>query len=187
MLGAFSQFFNPHMVNILESTESFLHNLRPKFTFSEWFPTAAQLVFCKPSAPDKSQLASGMQPIDLPKQHVQQSTAAPARASNEDLVKAPKISLQGLFTNLGIEQPSLDFLDGLHANLRTSHTVSGNPVRFTNKEIKIKADNEWQHAMSRRHKWLVTLITWPLLLKYGYLKNEGPDEKRGAPILVKSN
>lgn len=101
----------------------------------------------------------------------------------EDLVNNPKRSLLGLFTDLGIEQPSLDFIDGIHANLKTSHTVSGNPVRFTNKEIKITPDVEWQHAMPNRHKWLVTLITWPLLSKYGYFKDQGLKEKRGAPLL----
>ena len=105
----------------------------------------------------------------------------------EDLVKDPKKNLLELFTDLGIEQPSLDFMDGSHANLKTSHMVSGNPVRFTNKEIKIKPDIEWQHAMAKRHKWLVTLITWPLLLKYGYFKDEGPKDKTGAHVLLKEN
>jgi hypothetical protein len=101
----------------------------------------------------------------------------------EDLVKNPKNSLLGVFSDLGIEQPSLDFIDGQHANLKTSHTVSGNPVRFTNKEIHIKPDTEWQHAMANRHKWLVTLITWPLLSKYGYFKDEGLRDKTGVPLL----
>src|SRR5262245_58926530 len=74
----------------------------------------------------------------------------------EDLVKYPKKRLLRLFTELRIERPSLDFIDGLHANLKASHTVSGNPVRFTNKEIKIKPDVEWQHAMANQYKWLVT-------------------------------
>jgi hypothetical protein len=87
----------------------------------------------------------------------------------EDLVSNPRKCLLGVFSDLGIEQPSLDFLDGFHANLKTSHTVSGNPIRFTNKEIEIAPDLEWQHAMPKRHKWLVTLLTWPVLLKYGYL------------------
>jgi hypothetical protein len=89
----------------------------------------------------------------------------------EDLVRMPESSLSKLFADLGIERPSLDFLDGLRANLKTSHTVSGNPVRFANKEIKIQPDMQWQHAMASHQKWLVTLITWPLLLKYGYLRN----------------
>jgi hypothetical protein len=106
----------------------------------------------------------------------------------EDLVNNPRKSLLGVFTDLEIEQPSLDFLDGSHASLKTSHTVSGNPVRFTNKEIKIAPDIEWQHAMARRHKWLVTLITWPRLLKYGYFKKEaGRKDGTGVPLLSKEN
>lgn len=105
----------------------------------------------------------------------------------EDLVNNPQKSLSVLFSDLAIEQPSLDFIDGFHASLKTSHTVSGNPVRFTNKEIKIKPDIEWRRAMATRHKWLVTLLTWPLLLKYGYFKEEGLKDKTGAPILLREN
>lgn len=106
----------------------------------------------------------------------------------EDLVSNPKKSLFGLFADLGIEQTSLDFIDGFRANLKTSHTVSGNPVRFTNKEIKIEPDIEWRHAMANRHKWLVTLITWPLLLKYGYSKKDsGLRDETGVPTLLKEN
>jgi len=105
----------------------------------------------------------------------------------EDLVNNPKTSLLQLFNDLGIKQPALDFIDGFHANLSTSHTVSGNPVRFTNKEINIKPDNEWQHAMAKRHKWLVTLITWPLLLKYGYFRREDPKNKAEIPLILKEN
>jgi hypothetical protein len=105
----------------------------------------------------------------------------------EDLVNNPQKSLSGLFGDLGIEPPALDFINDFHARLKISHTVSGNPVRFTNKEIKIKPDTEWRHAMAKRHKWLVTLMTWPLLLKYGYFKEEGPQDKTGTPILVRGN
>jgi hypothetical protein len=103
----------------------------------------------------------------------------------EDLVSNPQKSLLGVFRDLEIERPSLDFLDGFHANLKTSHTVSGNPVRFTNKEIKIEPDVEWRHAMTNRHKWLVTMLTWPLLLKYGYfMKEEGLRNTTGDPVLL---
>jgi Sulfotransferase family len=119
---------------------------------------------------------------------LQHSSRQYALLRYEDLVNNPKKSLSGLFNDLEIEQPSLDFIDGFHANLKTSHTVSGNPVRFTNKEINIKPDLEWQHAMPNRHKWLVTLITWPLLSKYGYFKrDEMQQDKTGAPFLLKEN
>ena len=118
---------------------------------------------------------------------LQHSSKGYALLRYEDLVSNPKKSLLELFIDLGIEQPSLDFIDGFHANIKTSHTVSGNPVRFTNKEIKIKPDTEWQHAMANRHKWLVTLITWPLLLKYGYFKDQKLRDKTGVPSLLKGS
>lgn len=105
----------------------------------------------------------------------------------EDLVNAPKKSLMDIFDDLQIDRPALDFIDGIHANLRISHTVSGNPVRFTNKEIKIQPDVEWKRAMTWRHKWMVTLLTWPLLLKYGYFTNEQKRQKRATPVLLKEN
>lgn len=88
----------------------------------------------------------------------------------EDLVINPKESLSRLLAELGIETNSLDFIDGFRANLKTCHTVSGNPMRFERKEIRIQPDTQWQTDMSKYHKWLVTVITWPLLLKYGYFR-----------------
>jgi hypothetical protein len=125
-------------------------------------------------------LASGEKLQQLSKQY--------ALLRYEDLVQNPKNGLLRLFSELGIAQPSLDFIDGFHANLKTSHTVSGNPVRFTNKEINIKPDTEWQLAMPNHHKWLITLLTWPLLLKYGYLKKDhGRKDEPGASFLLKEH
>jgi hypothetical protein len=89
----------------------------------------------------------------------------------EDLVSNPKDSLSRLLADLGVEITSLDFLDGSHANLKTSHTVSGNPMRFERKELKIKADTQWKSDMASFQKFMVTVLTWPLLLKYGYFKD----------------
>jgi hypothetical protein len=119
---------------------------------------------------------------------LQQTSKGYALLRYEDLVTSPKQGLLRLFTNLRIEQPALDFIDGSHASLKPSHTVSGNPVRFTNREINIKPDIEWQRAMAHRHKWLVTLLTWPLLSKYGYFKkDEVLQDKTGAPFVLKEN
>ena len=89
----------------------------------------------------------------------------------EDLVINPKDSLSKLLAELRIETTSLEFLDDFRASLKTSHTVSGNPMRFERKEIKIQPDTQWQNDMAKSHKWLVTLLTWPLLLKYGYFRD----------------
>jgi hypothetical protein len=103
----------------------------------------------------------------------------------EDLATNPRKSLVALFANFGIQRASLDFLEGQQAKLKENHTVSGNPIRFSNTAIKIQPDIEWQHAMTNHHKWLVTLITWPLLLKYGYFQGGGQRPNTQVPSLSK--
>ena len=90
----------------------------------------------------------------------------------EDLVNDPQRRLARLLTDLGIERHSFDFLEGYHANLKPSHTVSGNPVRFVSHEIEIQPDMQWRNNMAKHQQLLVTLITLPLLLKYGYLRKD---------------
>ena len=102
---------------------------------------------------------------------LQRSSKGYAFLRYEDLAHHPKESLEMLLSDLGLETPSLDFLTGSHANLKPSHTVSGNPVRFESSEIEIRPDTQWQKSMAKSQKWVVTLLTWPLLLKYGYLGN----------------
>jgi hypothetical protein len=104
----------------------------------------------------------------------------------EDLVINPKDTLSNLLADLKIQKTSLDFLDGFRANLKTSHTVSGNPMRFERKEVKIQPDMQWQYDMPKYHQWLVTLLTWPLLLKYGYFRDSRLREGSViAPFLLK--
>lgn len=93
------------------------------------------------------------------------------RLHYEDLVSDPKDRLTTLLADLGIMPASFDFLTDHRAVLKTSHTVSGNPVRFAQQEIEIQPDMHWQQAMPKSQKWLVTLMTLPLMMKYGYFKN----------------
>lgn len=88
----------------------------------------------------------------------------------EDLVSDPQAGLAKLLTDFEIGRCSFDFLNGHHADLKPSHTVSGNPVRFVRREIEIQPDMQWRSDMAIHHKLLVTLITLPLLLKYGYFR-----------------
>ena len=90
----------------------------------------------------------------------------------EDFVTSPKHMIIGILDFLGYgqaDQSSLDFIDGYNVNLKVNHTVSGNPMRFDLGVIGINPDMEWQKEMSKRQKFMVTALTWPLLLKYGYL------------------
>jgi hypothetical protein len=64
--------------------------------------------------------------------------------------------------------PDLDFIGDGQVDLEVNHTVAGNPMRFHQGRLALKADDEWSTAMPRRQRRTVTAITWPLLLRYGY-------------------
>jgi hypothetical protein len=52
--------------------------------------------------------------------------------------------------------------------LQPNHTVAGNPVRLGRGEITIRADVEWRARLPRAARRMVTALTWPLLLRYGF-------------------
>ncbi|MEU0570647.1 sulfotransferase [Nonomuraea sp. NPDC005983] len=89
------------------------------------------------------------------------------RVRYEDLLAAPRATLTALATTLGLE-PDLSFLDGPTAHLTTAHTASGNPMRFTVGPVELARDDAWHSALPRRHRRLVTALTWPLSTRYGY-------------------
>ncbi|WP_246239817.1 sulfotransferase family protein [Acrocarpospora corrugata] len=89
------------------------------------------------------------------------------RVHYEDLVEEPARTLRGLAERLGLPcaEADFDFLDGREARLGVAHTVSGNPMRFAVGRIKFR---ENQPRLPFPHRWAVTLITLPFLLRYGY-------------------
>ncbi len=85
----------------------------------------------------------------------------------EDLVAKPGPTLQEVagFADL---PGDVGFLDDDTANIGVSHTVDGNPMRFTQGKLRIKADEEWRASMTHRDQRVVVALTRPLLKRYGY-------------------
>ena len=51
------------------------------------------------------------------------------------------------------------------------HSVSGNPVRFQPERLSsIAIDDEWTRSMPRTMRALVTALSFPLLVAYGYVR-----------------
>ena len=90
------------------------------------------------------------------------------RVHYEDLISDPRRTISRICIAVGEPNPALDFLDGQTAHLGKAHTVAGNPIRFKEGPIQLKPDIEWIEKLSKRDKALVTTITWPLMLCYGY-------------------
>ena len=52
---------------------------------------------------------------------------------------------------------------------KINHTVSGNPMRFKYGKTIVQPDLEWKKNMKPSQKFVIVALTWPLLLRYGYL------------------
>lgn len=90
------------------------------------------------------------------------------RVRYEDLVDHPAAHLEQILTALGIEPRPVDFISDGSALLRPAHTVSGNPMRFKTGRVRIEQDREWVRRMDVADRRLVTVLTLPLLRRYGY-------------------
>jgi hypothetical protein len=86
----------------------------------------------------------------------------------EDLVREPRGQLARLARELGLGDVDLSFVRDHSATLTAAHTVAGNPMRFAEGTIELRADTEWTTDMPGRQRVVVTSLTLPLLAHYGY-------------------
>jgi hypothetical protein len=89
----------------------------------------------------------------------------------EDLVARPDRELRRVLRGIdvGAAEGSLDFLEDHTVKLRTTHTVDGNPMRFAEGAVALRPDEEWRGGMRGTDRALVSVLTSPLLARYGYL------------------
>lgn len=57
-------------------------------------------------------------------------------------------------------------------NLGSSHSVSGNPMRFNTGKVELRLDEEWREKMQIADRRVVTFLSFPLLYRYGYMAKE---------------
>jgi hypothetical protein len=88
----------------------------------------------------------------------------------EDLVRAPAPEVRRVLSLVGMGDAELPFLEGNRLELGTEHTISGNPSKFRTGTIDITADEEWRRAMPASARSIVTAITWPGLVRFGYAR-----------------
>lgn len=91
----------------------------------------------------------------------------------EDFVRTPEAVLGEIASFAGLPgSAAAGFLgaDGADhwADLAISHTVSGNPMRFSAGRIPIRPDERWRTSMPAAQRRAVTAMTLPLLRRYGY-------------------
>jgi hypothetical protein len=85
-----------------------------------------------------------------------------ARIRYEDFAAAPQTSLTPVMQSLGFAELAVGGRGGT-----VQHTVSGNPARL-GENSAIQVDARWLREMKPFDRHVVTLMTAPLLVKYGY-------------------
>jgi hypothetical protein len=88
----------------------------------------------------------------------------------EDFIRKPRAIIRQILEWLQEESELLFMNDQKEVELHIpQHTIGGNPVRFqTGKWITLRLDDAWKTGLGTKDKALTTLLTLPLLRKYGY-------------------
>ncbi|MFQ5641174.1 MAG: sulfotransferase [bacterium] len=97
------------------------------------------------------------------------------RVRYRDFVSTPVDTIKNVLKTMDIYTgpEQLSHLTDHTAELKNTHILSGNTVRSQHGRIKISEDVEWKIKMRLSGKILVTILTLPFLMRYGYFSRNG--------------
>lgn len=106
-----------------------------------------------------------------------------------DFVRSPADTIRRVLEMTG-ERPistHLPHVSGEVVQLGIPHVLAGNPVREQTGNVPLREDLEWRREMEPGKRHLVTALTFPLLLRYGYLSDRerafaAPGDDRSGPL-----
>lgn len=90
------------------------------------------------------------------------------RVRYEDLVTTARTTLEAILSMVSEDGMQLPFLKDGKVALDPVHGFSGNPSRFERGLVELRPDDDWRSKLKRARWLLVTALTSPLLLRYGY-------------------
>lgn len=90
----------------------------------------------------------------------------------EDFVQDPRGSTRAVvdFLALTVSEADMPFVGQDAVVLGADHSVWGNPMRLQTDAIPLRPDEAWRSGLPARDRRLVSAISWPGLLRYGYLR-----------------
>lgn len=86
----------------------------------------------------------------------------------EDFVAEPRKAIEQVMKLVGEEKAPRPHLGEDEVELGMNHNVWGNPSRFQTGKVEIRPDKEWAYRMKPGDKRLISSLTFPLLVRYGY-------------------
>lgn len=92
------------------------------------------------------------------------------RVRYEDLLREPATVVEQVLRFAGVPPApaQISQLATGSVELTADHTVAGNPMRFTTGRVELRLDEQWRERMPARDRRLVSVLTAPLQVLYGY-------------------
>jgi hypothetical protein len=93
----------------------------------------------------------------------------------EDLIQSPVSTIERVVDVAGLDLRDQDFgwLREGWVPIEAEHTIAGNPMRFQHGRMELRLDEKWRESMNPADRFIVSTVTAPLLLRYGYLRRQG--------------
>jgi hypothetical protein len=89
----------------------------------------------------------------------------------EDLAENPRMFVESIAAAVLGRPADCSFLQGNRAAVRVQHILAGNPDKLERSDVVIEKRNP---VLPRRTDFLVSLLTFPLMLRYGYIFQTAP-------------
>ena len=87
----------------------------------------------------------------------------------EELVKDPMPTLRAACRMLGEPVPEVQLESGVPTTVPEVHGPDGSSLRrFVTTEVVLRVDDRWKRDLHPFDRTLMTLLTFPLLRRYGY-------------------
>jgi hypothetical protein len=86
----------------------------------------------------------------------------------EDFVADPVATVRRIRQAVGLEQGDDSALAAGRVVLPVTHSIAGNGNRFENPAVELRSDERWRTSLPRRDQVTTTILTSPLIARYGY-------------------
>ena len=88
----------------------------------------------------------------------------------EDVIGSSRETLARIagFAGRPVDESGLAFATPSTVHLGIDHTAVGNDMRFDHGDIELREDDEWRRSLGRWSRRVVTVMSWPLLRRWGY-------------------
>lgn len=99
------------------------------------------------------------------------------RLRYEDFLAEPRASVRSIMEMMGMADVTLPFVDDRTVALGVDHSVAGNPDRLSSGVVALRASGDWFSELPARDRIVVSMLTGPLLVRYGYPLRSSPVER----------